>query len=116
LSANQFPAGADDELEAELRDLPPIDVPAGLEASLLAAIPARFGARTPPLPRRHRAALFLAAAACVPAAIAIRAVFTFESPRPSLFGRRAPGAESVPAAFNTHAEETRPCDVLPPLP
>jgi hypothetical protein len=116
LNAHRIRAGDDDRLEAELRDPPPCDVPAGLEESLLAAIPARFGASTSrPVPRR-RTALVFAVVACIPAAIAVSALLRFDSPRSWPRWHGASGLETSPAALNTHAEETRPCDVQPPLP
>jgi hypothetical protein len=116
LSANRIRAGDDDGLEAELRNPPRCNVPAGLEESLLAAIPARFGAGTSRLARRRRTALVFAVVACIPAAIALSALLRFDSPRSSPRWHGASGLETAPAALNTHAEETRPCDVLPPLP
>jgi hypothetical protein len=116
MSANRIRQWGDDGLEAELRNLSPCDVPAGLAESLLAAIPVRFGKRTTRVARRRRAALLLAVAACVSAAIGVPALILFESPHPSTPGQGASGHEPAPLALNTHAEETRPCDVLPPLP
>ena len=115
MSANWVRPGGDDRLEAELRNPPPCEVPAGLEESLLAEIPPRFGKPTVPSPRR-RALLLVAAAACVPAAIGGSAFLLFESLHTSRPGRDVPGREPAPVGLNTHAEETRPCDVLPPLP
>jgi hypothetical protein len=116
LSANRIRAGDDGELEAKLRNPPLCDVPVGLEESLLAAIPARFGAGTSRPVRRRRTAIVFAAVACIPAAIAVSALFRFDFPRSRPRWHGASGLETAPAALNTHAEETRPCDVLPPLP
>jgi hypothetical protein len=112
---NRIRVGDDDELEAELRNPPPCEVPDNLIESLLAAIPARFdqGSARPP---RRRMALVLAAAACVPAAIGVSALLLFDSPRATPHRQGLTGRETAPTASNTHAEETRPCDVLPPLP
>ncbi len=116
MSANSIRSADDDGLEAELRNPPPCDVPRDLEDSLLAAIPARFGAGAArPAPRR-RATLLFAVAACVPAAIVLGTLLRFDSPRSAPPWQGASGPETAPAALNTHAEETRPCDVLPPLP
>jgi hypothetical protein len=113
MSADRTRANGDDELEAQLRDRPRCDVPPGLEEALLAAIPDRFGKGTARSARRSwRKRLFLAAAASVAAVVGVRALMLLESPR----GRAAVEPEPAPPALNTHAEETRPCDVLPPLP
>jgi hypothetical protein len=113
MSAERTFAGRDDDLEAQLRDPPRCDVPAGLDEALLAAIPDRFGTRTAGSARRPwRTGFFLATAASVAAAVGVRTFMRLESPR----GQAEAGSKPAPTALNTHAEETRPCDVLPPLP
>jgi hypothetical protein len=135
MTLNRMAAGHDDELAAELRNPPPCEVPVGLRECLLAAIPARLekGSQTiysgPPSGRsgnrlltltrpewRHRKAVLFATAACVPAMVATTALMLFQSVQPAPSGLGATGPSASRAALNSHAEETRPCDVLPPLP
>ena len=104
-------------LEQSLRRLPPPPVPATLERRLLEAIPAaapNAGFRRWPL----------AAAAGVAAAIAVAA--SLHSLGPSTAPHALPlhtpvahsPAETAPGAALPRADlsETRPCDILPPLP
>src|SRR5436305_15217924 len=60
------PTGSSDPLESRLRALPRPPVPAGLEARLLAAAPARV-----PPPKRPRLALFAVASGLVAACLAV---------------------------------------------
>jgi hypothetical protein len=129
---NRIRAGSDDELEAGLRNAPHCEVPAGLLENLLAAIRVP-GVETEtetifpngpsvPSPKRlrspfpERRALLFAAAACVPAAIGLTTVLLLHYAGTAPTERAGSGRSSSTVALNTHAEETRPCDVLPPLP
>ena len=100
-------------LEQQLRRLPPPAVPAGLEARLLAAAP--DVARRPGNFRPVRWAA-PAVAAAVMAAVMLR---------PSSQNEQRQGATSFENARETaplvvlptaNSSETRPCDILPPLP
>lgn len=110
-----------DALEAELRDLPPPEAPPGLEAKLLAAVPV---AKTESVLGRRRRWLALAAVGAAVAAAALIIAYTFvpekassEEPpvRAALLNDTSP-AYIVSTAISTHSEETKPWDILPPLP
>jgi hypothetical protein len=101
----------DRELLRRLRDLPPPPIPPGLEARLLADVPA------PGPPRRWWPVL---ASGAVAAGVAL-AVVTRPRPEPD-----PPPAQVLTLTRDVHPafvqqapsgyKETRPCDILPPLP
>jgi hypothetical protein len=99
-----------DPLEAALRALPSPDVPADLEARLLAAIPDR-----PAFPRRRRRRTILAALATAAALAALLMPRPGRPPKPSTTPTR-PTPRAWDLTLSTHPDETRPCDILPPLP
>jgi hypothetical protein len=120
------PVGA--ALEEQLRRLPPPPVPATLERRLLDAIPLHdCGAR-------RRGAGWRGAAAGAAVAAAVVAAFRLLSPQPnspqsnSLQSNRGGPTtnlerstvqnDTAPGGILPHADltETRPCDILPPLP
>jgi hypothetical protein len=114
-------------LEAGLRRLPELEVPEALEAKLLATIPA---GRRRPTPRgvfRGRVAwgagALAAAAGLILAAILMSRTRPPEPPAESEPGRTllaGPNGVSpryvLPKPTHRSDEETRPCDILPPLP
>ena len=112
-------------IEDQLRRLPDVDAPAALQRKLLAAVP---GALAVPQKRRWRpfaavAAGIAAAAAAVLLVVVLRAPAPDAGPR-SLVLRTIPrdmaqetSALCIPAAgIRNRIRETKPCDVLPPLP
>jgi len=108
-----------ESLEAELRALPQLEVPAGLQAKLLAAIPARPGGVL--RPRRVAWLVGLGALGVAAALLVTMSLWSdVQSPRqqpglPSAVGSTSPEYILAPA-IRTRSEETRPWDVQPPLP
>ena len=104
-------AGA--SLESALRDLPRPSVPEGLCERLVAAI------RPPAAPRRWPAPTMAVAAALLVVGLALRPgpepTRARPKPRPSAAADTSPSFILEPALARS-TEETRPCDVLPPLP
>ncbi len=98
-------------LEAALRDLPRPAIPEGLRDRLVAAIP------PPALPRRWPAVPLAVAASLLVVGLALRLgpEPTRSRPRPSAPADTTPDFILEPALARS-TEETRPCDVLPPLP
>jgi hypothetical protein len=111
-----------DELEEQLRELPPPVPSAELEQRLLAHIP-QVAARhaKPLLPARTIVVLATACAAIVMIGIALALQFGVDPPTARDSQPTSPLiAPSPQLALDTDVspgiQETRPCDVLPPLP
>jgi hypothetical protein len=104
------------DLIERLRDLPPPAVPPGLEAKLLATI--KPAVMAPPPTERSRSrwrlpAITAGSAAAVAACIVI-AVTVLRPSRSSPLDPNVRPELVVGGADRT--QETRPCDILPPLP
>ena len=109
----------DRQLLRRLRDLPPPPTPQGLEARLLAGIPARRARAAPagaPHARRRRIAIGAALAAGVVLAVTVPLVHRTDGRRGSRVVPRDVQPAFVQQASTTpNHKETQPCDILPPL-
>lgn len=108
------------ELEAGLRRLPKPPVPEGLEAALMAGIPA---ARPHPTAgSRIRSHLLAALAGSAIAVLILIVAYALLSGAPGTGGTTAPGVLRntsplfVGVGIHAHVRETQPCEILPPLP
>ena len=102
-------------LIARLRDLPPPAVPPGLEARLLATLPSPEAAPTRSSSGRGRWRVMVVAVGALAAAVVIAVTLPRRATHP---GPKTPSPD-VSVEFVQHtnrSQETRPCDILPPLP
>jgi hypothetical protein len=110
----------DREFLRRLRDLPPPPTPPGLEARLLAGIPAGRAvgpaARKPRLRRWTIAAGSALAAGVVLTLVLIRSPHEPDSRRETMATPRDIEPTFVQQTSSPNYKETRPCNILPPLP